>query len=157
MLELGCGGGRDAAAMVAMGFDVDATDGTPAFVELASARLPRPARLMRFDQLDADGAYDGVWANASLLHVPWPALPDVLAAVHRALKPGGWHAASFKSGDGGGRDVRGRYYNYPSPQALVGAYRGAADWSEFKWRTDSFVGWDGVPTPWIMLFARRGT
>ena len=143
--------------MAADGFDVDATDGTPAFVALASARLGRPARLMRFDELDADAAYDGVWANASLLHVPWPALPGVLAAVHRALKPGGWHAASFKSGEGGGRDGRGRYYNYPRLEALVGAYRGIADWSELIWRTDSFVGWDGVDTPWIMLSARRGS
>lgn len=157
MLELGCGGGRDAAALAALGFDVDATDGTPAFVELASARLGRPARRMRFDELDAEGSYDGVWANASLLHVPWPALPAVLAAVHRALKPGGWHAASFKSGDGGGRDARGRYYNYPSVEMLIGAYRQAADWGALAWQTDSFVGWDGMPTPWIMVSARRGS
>ena len=70
ILELGCGGGRDAAVMIAAGFDVDPTDGTPEIVRIAEERLGRPVRVVHFDKLDALETYDAVWANASLLHVP---------------------------------------------------------------------------------------
>jgi SAM-dependent methyltransferase len=33
--------------------------------------------------------FDGVFANASLFHVPSQALPRVLAQLHATLKPGG--------------------------------------------------------------------
>ena len=98
VLELGCGGGQDAARMKARGFSVDATDGTPAMVAKANERWNVDARVMAFDQLEAEAAYDGIWAHASLLHCPRAALPDVLARIHRALAPGGWHFASYKLG-----------------------------------------------------------
>jgi SAM-dependent methyltransferase len=53
ILELGCGGGRDAEAMIAAGFDVDPTDGTPEIARKAEERLGRRVRVMRFDELDA--------------------------------------------------------------------------------------------------------
>jgi len=52
ILELGCGSGGDAAEMLRQGFDVDATDGTPAMAELASKRIGRHAQVLRFDELD---------------------------------------------------------------------------------------------------------
>ena len=96
ILELGCGSGRDAEALLAHGFDVDASDGTPAMAAEAEQRLGRPVCIMRFDELSAVDAYDGIWANASLLHVPRAALSKILALVLRALKPGGLHFASYK-------------------------------------------------------------
>lgn len=88
ILELGCGGGRDAEAMIHAGFDVEPTDGTPEIARQAEERLGRKVRVMRFGELEAVAAYDAVWANASLLHVPREALPEVLGRVFRALKPG---------------------------------------------------------------------
>jgi SAM-dependent methyltransferase len=107
ILELGCGAGRDSEAMLAQGFDVDPTDGTEAMVRQAEVRLGRSVGVMRFDELKAEAAYDGVWANASLLHVPRLALPDVLSRVFKALKPGGVHVATYKTGHGEGRDAWG--------------------------------------------------
>ena len=46
----------------------------------AEAQLGRPVRVMRFEELDERQAYDGVWANACLLHAPFPPLPGVLGA-----------------------------------------------------------------------------
>jgi cyclopropane fatty-acyl-phospholipid synthase-like methyltransferase len=43
ILELGCGGGRDAEAMVAAGFEVDPTDGTPEIARKAEERLGKPS------------------------------------------------------------------------------------------------------------------
>jgi hypothetical protein len=70
--------------MIAAGFQVDPTDGTPEIAQKAQARLNRPVRVMRFDELDAEAAYDAIWANASLLHVRRHDLPAVLRLVFRA-------------------------------------------------------------------------
>ena len=80
ILELGCGAGADTAEMLAQGFDVSATDGSPEMAEVASRRLGRPVGTLLFHDLDAVEAYDGVWANACLLHVPRPELAQVLSS-----------------------------------------------------------------------------
>ena len=104
--------------MLARGFDVSPTDGSPEMAEVASRRLGRPVGTLLFHDLDAVEAYDGVWANACLLHVPRPELAHMLSLIWRALKPGGVFYASFKTGDAEGRDTLNRYYNYPSPDWL---------------------------------------
>ena len=100
ILELGCGAGADSAQMLAAGFDVRPTDGSPELAAEASRRLGRPVETLLFHDLDEVEAYDGVWANACLLHVPRPELGKVLTLIWRALKPGGHFYASFKAGDG---------------------------------------------------------
>jgi hypothetical protein len=82
--------------MIAAGFDVDPTDGTPEIARKAEERLGRCVRVMRFDELDAREVYDAIWASASLLHVPRSSLPEILAFVFEALKPRGLHFASYK-------------------------------------------------------------
>ena len=100
ILELGCGAGGDSAEMIARGFDVTPTDGSPEMAEVAALRLGRPVKTLLFHDVDAVEAYDGVWANACLLHVPRPELAQVLALIRRALKGGGSFYASYKTGDG---------------------------------------------------------
>jgi SAM-dependent methyltransferase len=154
ILELGCGNGLDAGEMLRRGFAVDPTDGSPEMAAQAALRLGRPVRVMAFHQLAAERAYDGVWANACLLHVPWPDLPAVLRGIHRALKPGGLFYASYKAGGGEGRDGLGRYYNYPAREALAAAYAGAAGWANVTIEEASGLGYDGVATPWLHVWAR---
>jgi SAM-dependent methyltransferase len=155
ILELGCGSGRDAVAMLARGFAVDATDGSPEMAREAGQRIGRPVRVMRFDALAAHAEYDAVWANAALLHVPRPALLDVLTRVHRALKPGGHHFASYKGGTREGRDEFGRYFNYPTPDYLRATYRAAGDWSAFDLESGTGAGYDKRVTPWHTVRATR--
>ncbi len=150
VLELGCGGGRDAAEMRARGFAVDATDAVPALVTRANQAFDLRARVMAFHELDADAAYAGVWAHASLLHCPRAALPDVLARIHRALRAGGWHFASFKLGTGEGRDLLGRLHNFPSAEWLVAAYE-AAGFDIAVQETYAGKASDGTQRDWIDL------
>lgn len=154
VLELGCGGGRDATAMIARGFAVDATDGSPALVAEATRRLGRPVRVMRFDELAADQAYDAIWAAACLLHVPRDGLSGVLARVQRALRPGGMHFASYKTGEAQGRDELGRLFNRLSAAELVNHYR-AGGWELMAIEQYRNIGYDGVETPWAALTVRR--
>lgn len=149
VLELGCGGGQDSARMAARGFAVDATDGTPAMVAKANERFNLGARLMAFDELDADAEYDAVWAHASLLHCPRAQLPGVLARINRALRPGGWHFASYKLGTDEGRDSLGRFYNFPDAEWLAAQYAAIPDWRIDNTRHYTAGGFDNVDRDWI--------
>lgn len=155
VLELGCGGGQDAAWIASRGFSVDATDATPAMVAKANQRWDVGARVMAFDELDAEAAYDGVWAHASLLHCPRAALPDVLARIHRALRPGGWHFASYKLGDTEGRDNLGRFYNFPDADWLHAQYTALPGWEVAETRQYTAGGFDNVERDWIDLVMRK--
>ena len=155
ILELGCGDGRDAARMIARGFDVDPSDGAPEMARRTSERIGRPVPVMRFDQLDADADYEAVWCHASLLHVPLDQLPAILARIHRALRPGGRHFASFKGGTGGGRDQFGRFYSYLPEADLRRAYRDSAAWVEFALSTGDGGSFGGEPTVWHAVTARK--
>ena len=154
ILELGCGGGRDSARMIERGFDLDATDGTPAMVKKANERFDVGARVMRFDELDAMAAYDAVWAHACLLHVARADISDVLAAIHRALLPGGRHFANYKLGTGEGRDPLGRLTNLPDEDWLERVYRRAGFRIEEAERYRG-QGADGVQRDWFALTVRR--
>lgn len=156
IMELGCGGGQDAELMSAAGFEVTATDGSAGLAAEAEARLGRPVRVMRFEELEDVAAYDAVWANACLLHVPEDGLTDVLARIHRALKPGGRFYAGFKSGDGGDRDSLGRYYNFPSEERLRAAYAAAGAWEPLDVTTGQGGGFDGVQRTWLHVLAVKG-
>ena len=155
ILELGCGGGRDAAAMLARGFAVDPTEGVAEIARQAEARLGCAVRVMRFDQLDAVEAYDGIWCHASLLHVPIGALPSTLSRIYRALRPRGRHFASYKSGGEAGRDRFGRYFNYPSPARLIALYREAASWRFIATSEYEGGGYDGRQGPWITVTTQK--
>ena len=89
ILELGCGAGQDTELMIAKGFKVCPTDGTPEIAKAAERRLGIPVATLLFGDLDEDSTYDGIWANACLLHVPKAELSGILGRIHRALKIGG--------------------------------------------------------------------
>ncbi|WBU27715.1 class I SAM-dependent methyltransferase [Rhodopseudomonas palustris] len=155
ILELGCGAGYQAEAMLAAGFDVDATDGSPELAAEASRRLGRPVRTMLFHQLDAIDAYDAVWAHACLLHVPRDELADVLKLIWRALKPGGLFYASYKSGEGEGRDKLARYYNYPSEEWLRARYAEAGTWASVAVETSEGKGFDQELAQFLHVSVRK--
>ncbi|WP_113404768.1 class I SAM-dependent methyltransferase [Rhizobium sp. SYY.PMSO] len=154
ILELGCGGGQDAAYMLSHGFDVTPTDGSAELAKEAENRIGRPVRIMRFETLDATEAFDGVWAEASLLHVPRSVLPDVFDRILRALKPTGVFHASFKAGEAEGHDKFGRYYNYPSA-AWLEAMLSAGGWRNITMTEADGGGFDGEPTRWLHVKAPK--
>src|SRR5262249_42835092 len=146
-------GGRDAAEMIRLGFDVTPTDGSTGLAAVAARNLGRPVRIMRFEALDDVAAYDGVWANASLLHAPLERLGGIPRRGHPAVEPGGRFFATYKAGDGPGRDSLGRYYNFPSEAALLAAYDEAGPWAALAVERDRGGGYDGVERDWLMVMA----
>jgi SAM-dependent methyltransferase len=154
ILELGCGGGQDSEAMLARGFDVTPTDGSPELAREAQMRLGRPVRVLLFGDLDETDRYHGVWARACLLHVPRSGLPAIVRRVHSSLKAGGVFYASFKAGAREGRDRFRRYYNYPSPAWLREAY-GNVTWASMDIEATTGGGYDGMPTERLHVIARK--
>ena len=156
ILELGCGAGNHSAVMLADGFKVRATDGSPEMAEIASRRLGQRVDAMRFDQLEEQEAYDGVWASACLLHVPRDELTGILKRIRRALRGNGVFYASFKIGEGDdGRDNLGRYYNYPSPEWLATAYAAAGPWQSLTSDTSEIQSFDKTPATMLHLVVRK--
>ena len=155
ILELGCGAGGDSAEMLARGFDVRATDGSPELAAIAEKRLGRPVETLLFGDLREVEAYDAVWANACLLHVPREQLADVLMLIRRALKPGGYFYASYKEGDADGRDTLNRYYNYPSPNWLRATYAEAGTWNSVAIESGEVKGFDDKQASMLFVVARK--
>jgi SAM-dependent methyltransferase len=155
ILELGCGAGNHAAEMVARGFALCATDGSPEMAEIASRRLNHPVATMRFDELEMHDAFDGVWASACLLHVPKEELAGILTRIHRALKTGGVFYASFKAGNSDGRDSLGRYYNYVSVEWLRATYAAAGPWQTISFDTSEIKSFDEAPATMLHLVMRK--
>ena len=100
ILDAGCGSGRDSKAFLQQGYQVEAFDATAEMAKLASQHTGLSVKQITFSDVDAVNHYDGIWCCASLLHVSAAELPDAMAKLARALKPGGIWYVSFKHGDG---------------------------------------------------------
>jgi SAM-dependent methyltransferase len=116
LLDLGCGPGRDLKTFKDLGHQAIGVDGSARFVDMARAYSGCEAWQQDFVRLDLPAAFfDGVYANASLFHVPSAALPQVLRALHAALKTGGVLFSSNPRGDnreGWNGPRYGSYYDY---------------------------------------------
>jgi SAM-dependent methyltransferase len=160
VLEIGSGSGRDALALEQAGMSVRRTDITPAFVELLRSAGHAADRLDPLvDELDdpaAPGApYDGVWADASLLHVDRDDLPTVLARLAAATRDGGALYMSVKEGDGEDWSLHGnvtapRFFTFWRPEPLQSVAEAAG------WRVREVSGGSAPDgEPWLELLAVR--
>ena len=101
LLDFGCGPGRDLKTFKALGHRATGLEGSPQLAAIARENSGCNVLEQRFLELDLpDGHFDGVFANAVLFHVPAQELPQVLGALHTALKPGGVLLSSNPRGDG---------------------------------------------------------
>ena len=90
ILDVGCGPGRDLIALRDRGHVAVGLDGCAAFVKMAREHSGCEVLEQSLFELSLPPAsFDGVFANASLFHVPRATLPRVLGALFEALRPGG--------------------------------------------------------------------
>jgi len=154
ILDFGCGPGRDLLALLRRGHAPVGLDGAEAFVRMARARAGVEVWRQDFLALALPAAdFDGVFANASLFHVPTSELPRVLRELFDCLRPGGVLFASNPRGTNVEGWSRGRY----------GAYHDFERWRDFA--LDSgfdeirhYYRPDGLPReqqPWLASLWRR--
>ncbi|MEX6502040.1 class I SAM-dependent DNA methyltransferase [Pseudomonas zhanjiangensis] len=123
ILDFGCGPGRDLRTFKALGHEPIGLDGCPRFVEMARQDSGCQVWQQDFLALELPPTYfDGVFANASLFHIPSQALPRVLGQLHATLKPGGVLFSSNPRGanqEGFNGDRYGAYYDLAHWRALL--------------------------------------
>ncbi len=98
ILDAGCGSGRDSKFFLGHGYDVTAFDGSVEMAKIASGLLNKEVIHLLFQEMDFLEEFHAIWANASLLHVPYVNLRETLQRFHRALLPSGILYGSFKYG-----------------------------------------------------------
>lgn len=90
ILDLGCGPGRDLRRFTALGHEAVGLDGSGELVAMARAETDCEVLHQDFFALDLPrDRFDGIFANASLFHVPSRELPRILRDLAATLKPNG--------------------------------------------------------------------
>lgn len=100
ILDAGCGSGRDSKAFLDKGYAVTAFDASAELVQRAKLNTGLEVKHLTFNEITDELVYDGVWACASLLHVPFNDIPNTLSILWSSLKYGGAFYISFKLGLG---------------------------------------------------------
>ena len=154
ILDFGCGSGRDAKAFLEQGYKVDASDGSEELCLKAAELTGIPVKQMLFQELDAVDTYDGIWACASILHLPKTELFDVLHKIAVVLKKDGILYTSFKYGTFEG--LRGgRYFTDFTEDTLQAFWEGIPSLEIFETWITQDVRPGREEERWINLLARR--
>ena len=154
ILDFGCGPGRDLRTFRTLGHEPVGLDGAPRFVAMARATSGCEVWQQDFLALDLPPArFDGVFANASLFHVPARELPRVLRELHAALRPRG---VLFSSNPRGRNDEgwQGRRYGAWHDLETWRRYLEAAGFTELEY----YYRPPGRPRdqqPWLATVWRR--
>jgi SAM-dependent methyltransferase len=148
ILDFGCGPGRDLATFTRMGHVAIGVDGSAALAAMARSDTGCEVWVQDFLALDLPASrFDGVFANASLFHVPTAELPRVLRELHATLKPRGVLFSSNPRGTNEEGWQNGRY----------GAWHDLAAWRRFVTAAgfdelEHYYRPDGLPRdqqPWL--------
>ena len=111
ILDFGCGPGRDMCVFKSLGHRPVGLDGSKEFCKMAQQLSDCPTLNQQFLKLELkDNNYDGIFANASLFHVPSQELPRVLRELHSALRKDGILFSSNPRGNAEG--WRGQRYGH---------------------------------------------
>ena len=109
ILDYGSGSGRDSAYFINKGFSVDSLDGSAEMKAQAERLFGIKVKLASFLSLEEKDKYDGIWAQASILHLKEHDLRVALTLIERALKRDGVFYSSFRKGEEDGYK-KGRWY-----------------------------------------------
>lgn len=158
ILDVGCGAGRDALYLTNKGLSVTGIDFSERLVEIAKKKVKSGKFLvMDFEKLSfPKNSFDGIWASASLYHVPRENLLGVLNKLNLVLKNGGLFFSLYRIGEGErftkekrGNAVLERFCAYYQPQEIDNLLN-KAGFNNIKSELDLIETGD-----WVGVFARK--
>lgn len=154
ILDFGCGSGRDTKYFLGKGFQVEAIDGSAELARYASEYTGIPVKCQKFQELNQNEIYDGIWACSSILHLPKNELTKVLQKMAIALKPNGVIYTSFKYGTFEGMR-NGRYFTDFTLDAFAKYINGIENLQiEERWETGDVRPGRGEEK-WLNLILRK--
>ena len=154
ILDAGCGSGRESLAFVRLGYEVVSIDASERMVEATRSATGGDVRQMTFESAEFEYEFDGIWACASLLHVPRQELGAVLERLATALKVDGILYLSFKHGNRE-RTENGRYFNDLDEVALRSLFATDSRLEILKEWTSEDVRNERGDQKWLNALARR--
>ena len=155
ILDAGCGSGRDTKAFLARGYDVIAIDASEGMVAATTRLTGKPARQILLQEIEYQNEFDGIWACASLLHVPRVEIDGVLNRFARALRPRGICYLSFKEGEDERMQGERRFTDFIA-SSLEDCLVGHSDLDVVSiWITDDAR--PGRTERWVNALARNGS
>ncbi|WP_205314713.1 class I SAM-dependent methyltransferase [Ruminiclostridium herbifermentans] len=154
LLDAGCGSGRDSLFFLGKGFSVVSIDASDEMVRLSSELTGQKTVKMKFQEMNFNDEFDGVWACASLLHVSKSEIKDVIKRIANSLKLNGIFYASFKYGEG--EIVRdGRLFNSYNEESLKSLIEMQRDLKILKiWKTQD-VRPDRENEYWVNVLCKK--
>jgi len=153
ILDLGCGPGRDLHHFKSLGHNPMGLDGSKTFCEMAQQYSNCPTLHQNFSNIDLSAyQFNGVFANASLFHVPKIKLPNVLRKIHDSLSPDGILFMSNPRGNG--EQWQGRRYGHYMELETCESYIEQAGFKELH----HYYRPEGLPRdkqPWLAIVCQR--
>ncbi len=115
IIEIGSGAGKDACALIKMGYDYTGTDASSGLLSVAQRRNPEATFVNAavHDLQFPENSFDGFWTAATLLHLPKTDVDSALQLINKIVKHNGIGFISMKQGSGEKEDVEtGRWFSY---------------------------------------------
>ena len=151
ILDYGSGSGRDSAYFINKGFSVDSLDGSAEMKAQAERLFGIKVKLSSFLSLEEKDKYDGIWAQASILHLEEHDLRVALTLIERALKRDGVFYSSFRKGEGDGYE-NGRWYTNMTERRFL-SFLPASLYVEKIWESQDVR--PGVNRTWLSIICRK--
>ena len=151
ILDYGSGSGRDSAYFINKGFSVDSLDGSAEMKAQAERLFGIKVKLASFLSLEEKDKYDGIWAQASILHLEEHDLRVALTLIERALKRDGVFYSSFRKGEGDGYE-NGRWYTNMTERRFL-SFLPASLYVEKIWESQDVR--PGVNRTWLSIICRK--
>ena len=151
ILDYGSGSGRDSAYFLDKGFSVDSLDGSAEMKAQAERLFGIKVKLASFLSLEEKDKYDGIWAQASILHLEEHDLRAALTLIERALKRDGVFYSSFRKGEEDGYE-KGRWYTNMTERRFLSLLP-AKLYVEKIWESQDVR--PGVNRTWLSIICRK--
>ena len=151
ILDYGSGSGRDSAYFINKGFSVDSLDGSAEMKAQAERLFGIKVKLSSFLSLEEKEKYDGIWAQASILHLEEHDLRVALTLIERALKRDGVFYSSFRKGEEDGYE-NGRWYTNMTERRFL-SFLPASLYVEKIWESQDVR--PGVSRTWLSIICRK--